>query len=155
MDRLAVIAERIVASGGDIDRHTLDQLVEMAGESMGFTNWKGMVATTGVLKEARKFEDAVKHTLNRWGISHKNALKYHYSWEDLYRDNGAYLVLMTLRGEGVGIWDGSWDRYFEDRDQIKKLQSYLHDDLHLFADVTGGGSLNQEFLDAAHEQSEE
>ena len=152
---LLSVARQVVAGKGDLDGRTLDQLVEMAGESSDIENWKGMEATPEVLREARKFDRAVKTALSQWASNALFRLAEDVEWTDLYDDDGSYNILMTLRGEGVGIWDGRWDKFFVDDGDIKGLEKYLKSKLGKFADSTGSGSLNEAFMNAAFEQAEE
>ena len=64
-----------------------------------------------------------------------------------------FIVLMTLRGEGIGIWDGRWDEYFDERG-IKQLQETLPRELGRFADATGGGSVNDALSQAVFSAGE-
>ena len=145
-------SRKLIAS---LDRHTLDQLVEMAGEALGLEDWKGMEATREVLSEAKKFEKEAERALKEWVAKNPEAMEEGYDADDLYDEEGAYLVLMTLRGEGVGIWDGSWDHFFVDEDEAcRELEHFLKRKLGRFADDTGAGSLNEAFFNAAYEQTE-
>lgn len=76
------------------------------------------------------------------------------SADDLQNADAAYLVLMTLRGEGVGIWDGDWDDFY-DNSRLERggdVWKFLHARLKSFADDTGAGSLNTAIMDAVGEQ---
>lgn len=61
--------------------------------------------------------------------------------EDLMEADGPYLILMTLQGHGVGIWDGRWDHLFKDPQDIEILEKILKEHLSFFADETGGGAI--------------
>lgn len=138
-----------------LDDNTLDQLVQMAAESSEYPNPRDAEATPEVKKEAQKFEAAVEKALKAW--VKKYPLAEGYDVSDLMDESrsggqGGYKVLMTLRGEGVGIWDGDWDHFFNDsKKEIKALQRFLGKKLSSFADETGTGSLNQAFDNAAYE----
>jgi hypothetical protein len=58
--------------------------------------------------------------------------------------------MLTLRGEGAGIWDGRWDEYFTE-EQIRRLQPFLKDRLGDYADDTGTGKLNDAIREAAED----
>lgn len=73
--------------------------------------------------------------------------KYEHSLREILDADAAYNVFMTLNGEGVGIWDGRWDRFYSEGD-IRSLQSFLKKKLGSFADDTGGGTLNEAFRNA-------
>jgi hypothetical protein len=72
--------------------------------------------------------------------------------EDLWDAEASYLVLMTLRGEGVGIWDGSWDDFFDSR-EIEDVERLLKSKLRSFVDESGGGSLNEALMNAVEDTS--
>ncbi len=73
----------------------------------------------------------------------------------LWDDGDASLnVLMTLNGEGVGIWDGRWDEYFTEP-EIERLTRELKRKLGRYADETGGGSVNEALMEAALEDVED
>jgi len=138
-----------------LDRHTLDQLVEMAGESMEYDDWKGMEADRNVINEARKFERDLKRVLQQWVGRNRHRMKNDSDDDTLFDAKGPFLVLMTLRGEGVGIWDGDWDEFFVTPNKdIPDLEKFLKQRLGNYADSTGSGSLNEAFMDAAAEQHE-
>jgi hypothetical protein len=132
-----------------LDRRTLTQLVEMAAESSEYPYPRKAKATPEVLKEASKFEKDLERALKEW--VKKNPLAADYDASDLMDDEGAYNVLMTLRGEGVGIWDGRWDQYFKNSREIKVLEAHLKRKVGKYADDTGGGSLNMAFDNAAYD----
>lgn len=80
-------------------------------------------------------------------------LKEGVTVETLLEDNGVFLIYMTLAGEGIGIWDGSWDEYFyEPQMAIPLIQDALKE-LSLFVDYTGGGLIKDE-IDSILNQAE-
>jgi hypothetical protein len=93
------------------DRNTLDQLVEMEAESSEMPKWRDAHATPDVVRKAKAFEDVVERALTKWVQQHPPATG---DAGDMMQANGGYLVFMTLEGHGVGIWDGSWDQFYED-----------------------------------------
>jgi len=140
------------------DRRTLDQFVEMAAESMEYPNPEDAQATPEVIQAVKQYEKALEAALSEWlkkhpltgqdyvGLDHGDQL------DALMDAEAEYLVLMTLRGEGVGIWDGDWDHFFADENrEIKELQKFLEQKLGKFADDTGTGSVNEAFDNAAYE----
>ncbi len=139
-----------------LDDNTLDQLVEMAAESAEIEDYHDAEATPEVKKLAKKFEAAVEKELEAYlkkapltGEGYTD-MDPDDQAQELMDDEGAYLVLMTLMGHGVGIWDGSWDHFFADeRKEIKPLQAHLEKRLGKWADDTGGGILPQAFEEAA------
>jgi hypothetical protein len=76
-----------------------------------------------------------------------------YCVEDVMACSAPLDVLMTLNEEGVGIWDGRWDHFFEDPDDIERLERRLKERLQKYADFTGGGSLNEALMKAAFEST--
>ena len=146
---LAAMQREALGDGG-LDRRTLTQLVQQTGEGAELVNWKDLKVNSEVSSEAKKFAAALYKALNKWDKDHPDSIVT--SVDEIFDDDGAYAVLMTLRGEGVGIWDGRWDKHFTDDNDIKELERYLKRVLGSFADDTGSGSLEYAFLDAAMEQ---
>lgn len=138
------------AGDGDLDDRLLGQFVEMAAERSNYPRPEDAEVTSEVKKEARKFEKDLKKVLVDWVKKHP--LREQYTADDLYDKEGSYIVLMTLRGEGVGIWDGRWDHFFNDSDKdIKALEKELDRKLRKYADDSGGGSLEDAFSNAAYD----
>jgi len=162
MNIKAMIHEEVVkaragqsrVAGGDWKRSTLDELVEMAGETMDYDDWRGMKSTREVQYVAKNFSNDVQNVLAEWVKRNPGKLKDEYDDSDLYDEKGSYLVYMTLAGHGVGIWDGDWDHFFVDDSDIKDLQRFLEGKLHKYVDDTGGGDLNFAFANAALAQTE-
>ena len=134
------------------DDATLIQLIDMAAESGAYEEpaggWK---VTKEIEREVTKFERELQKALDQW--TKKRPLKGMFTTDTLMDANGGYLVFMTLRGEGVGIWDGDWDEFFENDKDLKDLEKFLEQKLRKYADHTGGGSLNQAIDNAAYEQA--
>jgi len=131
-----------------LDPETLDQLVQIAAESAEIPNWKDAHATPEVLKLAAKYEDRLLTVLQ--AVVKKWPPRNGASALDLYEAEAPFLVLMTLRGEGVGIWDGSWDDFYS-QTALRSVQSYLKHNLGSYADDTGAGKLEEAFMEAAYE----
>lgn len=112
---------------------------------MELKRWKNAEATEAVVAEARRYDvalwEALKELVKRYPPKHGDA-------EALWDANAPYLVLMTLQGQGVGIWDGRWDEFYTDTDQVEE---FLKDRLRSFSDGTGSGSLENALMDAADE----
>lgn len=145
---------------GYIDEDTIDKLVQMAAESADLENWRDAGATPELLHMFDAFEDDLEKTFTMW--CKKNPMNGHESRdagdveeqvEILMEAEGPYLVLMTLRGEGVGIFDGDWGGYY-DRNTLKKLGNFLKTKLSKWADDSGGGRLNDALEEAAYETGE-
>ena len=131
---------------------TLDWLVEGAADSAEIDNSRDAEATPAVKALAKKYERDLEKAMEEWHRKNPDALIEDMEVDDLLDDGAAYLVLMTLRGEGVGIWDGDWDHYFVDGDRgIKVLGRLLEQKLGQYADDTGGGSINEALEEAAYE----
>jgi hypothetical protein len=119
---------------------------EMAAESMELDNWEDAEPNEEVFEVAREYDAALKKALAE--LVEKYPPENDAGAEDLWDANGPYLVLMTLRGEGVGIWDGDWVDFYEDTDKAEK---FLKSKLGKFADGSGSGKLNEAFMNAASE----
>lgn len=144
------------ARKASLDGDTLEQLIDMASESSGWeAPRRGWEVTQEVKKNARAFERDLQKALHFWVKQNPEALAPDMDDYDLYDEEGPYLVLMTLNGHGVGIWDGSWDHLFVNpKRSIKDLKKYLFRKLGKYAEDTGTGLLNDAIYDAAYEQAE-
>lgn len=132
----------------------LDDLVQSAAESEGLEDARDAYATREVEREADKFEAAAYKALDDW--VNRNRFDYMNMGtmtDDLWDESGAYLIFMTLAGEGVGIFDGDWNHFFADRGRksLKDLERFLKGKLSRYVDDTGGGSLNDAISNAAYE----
>ncbi len=137
-----------LAGGLHTDRQLLDQFVQMTAESMELDQYDEAEATEEVVEEAKRYDVALAKALRELVEKHPPADDA--TADDLWKAKGPYLVLMTLRGEGVGIWDGRWEDFYDD-DEIEEVQRFLKQKLHGFADDTGSGSLEAAFMNAAEE----
>lgn len=123
-------------------------LLEMEAESQELD--RSEVGITDELEAAidayeAALETALEEVVERWPPADGATIE---DLEDVGK--AAYLVLMTLRGEGVGIWDGDWDEFYS-REEIDEIEEYLKRKLGKFADDSGSGSLNEAFMNAAWE----
>jgi hypothetical protein len=115
---------------------TLLELLRMEAETSEID--EDVITTTTAEIEFVSFKWAVSvvNALANWmDQSRRNEPKHYDHWRtaisDLMAFDGGrapYLVFMTLEGHGVGIWDGSWEPYFEG-DQIKALEEVLREEL--------------------------
>jgi hypothetical protein len=127
---------------------TLQWLVEMEGDGdvdLSFDDLNTLIAI------ADRFEDAARDALAtcyRQQSGQSRADADDVADDLIYDGEGAYAVLMTLRGEGVGIWDGRWD-YQLNPAVIRRLVPCLQNALSGWADSTGGGAFNDALRDAA------
>lgn len=146
----AALAKRKLVKATLDDGDTLYQLIDMAAESGGYEEPPGgWEVTREIEKEVEKFGRDLDKVLQQW--VKKYPLKEGHDVSDL--PNAEFLVFMTLRGEGVGIWDGDWDKFFNDpKKEIKALQKFLEQKLKKYANVGGSGSINEALDNAAYEQ---
>jgi len=126
------------------DMEDLETQVVDTGEAHGMSFLDGYFvafeyACKGALRDF--FEDCRPEHRLRLGVT----------IEDLMEERGTFLILMTLEGHGVGIWDGDWDRFFSHpREGIPALQDHLEVTLGTFADCTGGGILSEQIRYSAY-----
>jgi len=149
--------DQLAESRDGLNDNTVKELIDMAGESAELDGAGSGGRNVGkipssVAKEVKKFEKDCKKALEDWVKKNRDQMaEDDIDADTLYDEKGAYLVLMTLRGEGVGIWDGDWDDFFVDGEVPKDLEKHLERKLQKYADDSGGGSLNQAFEDAAYD----
>jgi hypothetical protein len=123
---------------------TLIQLLQMTAESMEMDPLDVEI-TPELEDEVEAYELALQDALEL--VAKGFPPGRDITAEDLWDAEAAYLVLMTLRGEGVGIWDGSWDDFFDQR-EIEDVERLLKSKLRSFADESGGGTLNEALMNA-------
>lgn len=126
----------------------LQSFVEMAAESQELDSQHADLMEE-VYEAAREYDAALEAALEE--LVKKYPPENGASADDLWNAEAPFLVLMTLRGEGVGIWDGDWTDFYEDTD---KAEAFLKKKLSKFADGTGGGSLEEAFNSAAYQTCE-
>jgi len=123
-----------------INDQTLDQLVDMAVESVG-GDPSNSDFTPALMKARDKWHDAVERELTKW-VS-KNIDKFDLDARPFsnLRDSDAddivevlldlrggagYLYFMEMEGHGVGTWDGDWDQLFVDGGRgVKELSKHM------------------------------
>lgn len=127
---------------------TLKQLLDMAAESAESTVSRGALEITPELSRAAlAYETDLRSALD--ALVKKYPPENGASADDLWTEGTApYLVLMTLRGEGVGIWDGDWDAFYSD---TKRAEGFLKERLWKHADDSGSGSLHQALDNAVYD----
>lgn len=137
---------------------TLDQLIEMQAESLA-PDGQGHVprevknkleVTEALRKVVSDYESALRDALEE--VVKRYPPEDDASAADLFNDNAPYLVLMTLMGHGVGIWDGDWDEHYSKTDDVQAL---LKQKLGKYADDTGSGRIPQELDMAVYEAMRE
>lgn len=110
-----------------------------------------------ITKEVRKvsadFDEAVNEALARWAHGHPESIRRMDVNEWLSElPDAAYAVFMTLNGEGVGTWDGRWDKWFRSDSDIRNLNDHLKKWLSGWAEGTGTGKLNEVLMNTVLEQ---
>ena len=140
----------------------MDMLVDMELESQGAARGHEVFLTDRMVRAFERYEERVdavlwreiEGVLRREGAARDVAkreasvlLDQMADERDIYFD-----VLLTLRGEGAGHWDGSWDSYMSER-QADDLTTGLRQGLSEFADDTGGGALNEAISEAVDESN--
>jgi hypothetical protein len=141
----------------DLERDgTLHQLIEMQAETLE-PDGRGHVPRE--VKNELEVTPELRRVVSRYEHDLYKALEEvvrRYPPEDgadaeaLYYDKAPYLVLMTLRGEGVGIWDGDWDSHY-DNDKIEKVQALLEEKLGHYAEDSGTGEIEEALDDAVYQ----
>lgn len=128
-----------------------EQVVRMAAEALGVPNPEDATCNKMCERAWEAFDDAVYEALEKWVKNNRKMLERDVTEDDLWSEEGPYLVYMTIAGEGVGVWDGSWDHFFKrDRDIEKKLVPYLKESLSKNYSV-----LEHAIVDSAYETAEE
>ena len=142
----------LTGSYGTFTDEIILQFLEYAADTFEFDEEGCEFEVTNNLKKAFiKFEKDLEKVLEDY--IKKNPLVEGYTVDDLLEEDCPYLVFMTLRGEGVGIWDGSWDDFFKNpKEDIKKLEKVLKQKLNKYADDSGSGALNELLMDTVYEQ---
>ena len=137
-----------------LDDDTLDQLVEMAGESAELEGGGNAEASEEVKKIAQEFESGVYDTLVDFlkenpveGADPDELAEAFMEVEG----GGGYIAMMTMNGSGRTFHDGEWDDLGIDLDG---LEEKLNENLNSYIDDTGGGSLNQALEEAAFKSME-
>lgn len=127
------------------DEQLLREYVKMAAESSEWDDSNAEV-TSEVRSVAAEYDAALWVALN--DLLHVHPTDNGADAADLWNAEAPYLVLMTLRGEGVGIWDGRWDEFYSN---TKPVEEFLKRKLKRFADGSGSGKLEEAFMEAAYE----
>lgn len=147
-----------------MSKDLLDVFCVMAAESAELANARSAQATPAVIEAARKYASDVEASLEAFfqdgrmrllpAIERDEDIDSAYGRVHFLMGEGSapYNVLMTLRGEGVGIWDGRWDEYLASG-TLTALKNWLKRDPTLleWADSSGAGKLNEAFDAAAHQ----
>lgn len=126
---------------------TLGEFVQLAAEQEDL-DCDSPAVSRRTLMLVRDFDKRLLTTLRRWCEQNDQWLAPGVEYSEIYEDESGYAVLMTLRGEGVGVWDGRWDHFFRPaalRVAMDSLRRTLVRDLGRWADATGGGVLNDAF----------
>lgn len=128
---------------------TLHQLVQMAaeGNSEDIGNPEDASVTDELVEVIEQFDQAVWEALNE--IVQTLPPQNDEDAFSLWFAEGPYLILMTLQGHGVGIWDGSWKDFYTPK-QLDSIQTFLEKRLGKFADSSGSGLIDQQLHEAAY-----
>lgn len=130
----------------DAETEWLTQMVQMEAEALDFDNWRDASITEATIVEYNKYKTKLREIL-------EHLLGPELALQLMEEGNAPYAVLMTLRGEGVGIWDGRWEQWIGAISQkwksLKNFSSSLKHYLGSFADSTGTGTLNLAFSESA------
>lgn len=132
-----------------MDDEALGQLLGMEAETLGYPG-VDVEITPELERVLERYQSDLADTLQRFVAreSHWPPDQVEEYVDGLMDEGNAPLnVLLTLRGEGVGIWDGRWDEYFKP-EELKRLQALLARRMGHYADPTGGGSLNEAMRNA-------
>jgi hypothetical protein len=140
LERKTLLASLKKAS---IDERTLDQLVDMAVESVGGDPTNSDL-TPALMGLRNKWNKAVEGALEKWLKKPGNFAKLNLDSsvfrrvedeDDIdmvvdalqeHRGGAGYLYYMEMEGHGVGTWDGDWDELFVDEDRtVSELSKYM------------------------------
>ena len=137
-----------VPAGGLADNEDLLlQLMDMQAESTyehRYDEIRGDVELTeSVTDLAERYDAALWRALNDLVARHPP--EGGAGAQDLWDADAPYLVLMTLQEQGVGVWDGRWDEFYEDTDDVVE---FLKQRLGQFESGSGSGEFF-ETIDAA------
>jgi hypothetical protein len=125
----------------------IDFWLDGMAESLEVTGRKPVKVTAKLRKTWNEFGKAVHKSLKKHLSAADYATLTAYEMDDaIYSD-----VYATLGEHGVGSWE-RWDSYFGP-DKNKRLTAALKKDLSKWADFTGGGKLNEAFMDAVYAAS--
>lgn len=138
-----------------LNKEFLAQLIDEVAQSRGF-GYKNEKTHPDdvpeyVIKVAQEFEEAVKNILNAWVAANpEDMVDAEVTGDDLYDENGPYLVLMTIEGQGRTFMDGDWDHLVKDPKVLESLVPIMENKLRSFEDGTGMGSLPEAIEEAAY-----
>lgn len=133
---------------------TLEKLLEMQAESLESEADRSALAITPELNQAASdYEDDLFLALQQMVRQYPPAGDA--TAETLMEEGDApTFVLLTLREEGAGIWDGRWDKYYdaptpgEHRALYERLEDFLRSRLGKWASGSGSGKLEDALNDA-------
>lgn len=136
----------------------LEGTVESEVESGVISDDQGqdVVVTPALTAAIEDYEEALREVLAEAIVSYNYvAPEDADEWLDDFYASDPHQVdvpldaLMTLRGEGVGHWDGRWDSHFASP-EIEDLNKRFKRQLSQYADGSGGGSVEDAFLEAVY-----
>lgn len=130
---------------------TLRTLIIMTSDSLGYyppDEWHE-AAISDLEETVDQYETFLIGALEEFVDEHP--LNGEYTVADLFEGGSAsYAVLMTLRGEGVGIWDGRWDHFFPEEGIEALLKTLATPKFRFWADDTGSGLVNEALIECVH-----
>lgn len=134
-----------------LDEEALDKFVQHTAESLELENFKKGRATDEVKIVLERFEDDLFNVLE--DLVKEYPPNGERDADDLFEADAPYLVLQTILGAGVGIWDGRWDHLYDSkmlRPQKGEVYKYLLDRLspHI-------NNIESAFVNAAYETAGE
>lgn len=145
-------APRVTDTG--LEGHTLAQLIEMTAQSRGLELSNPPEPSPKLRRRVADFCAAVERELGAWCEKNRARMAVMIEGADLYDAQGPYAVLMTLRGEGVGVDDGRWDHFVRDGAALGDLKKHLKTRLRRWSDGEGSGLL-EDVLEADAEAADD
>jgi hypothetical protein len=105
----------------------LEFLLDGVAESISDGRCKNLTPSRELRRRWALWERGVSNALRRWASKPAHARMMRVSVYVLLSAEkyAAYDVFQTLAESGVGIWDGRWNQYFVDSDNLENLQRHL------------------------------
>jgi hypothetical protein len=108
----------------------LVQLVELKVEDLESTLTMSPQLSARLRRAAQDFSALARRTLVHWGRQNNAAFSLGEDSDDLYRDDGAHVVLQILRApsdvEAMVVADSSWRDHFRDSTSARYLKRLVH-----------------------------
>lgn len=132
----------------------LDELLRHAAESAELPSeyYRRLEVTDELREVAKEYEAALWIALSELVSAYPP--KGDADANDLVDEGDApYNVYLTLVGSGVGIDDGRWEQFYDDR-TIEKVRDFLEGKLGRWADDSGAGKLNTAIDNAVYDNEQ-